>query len=74
MQHIFSGFFFIDAKTDVDFRYNYDCDDPHRENDACCATSPMLAALHAMGNSGPVQSCLVWFQKSADAICTVCPT
>lgn len=32
MQHIFSGLF-IDAKPDIDFRYNYGCDDLHRERE-----------------------------------------
>lgn len=42
------------------------------ENDACCAKKPEPGAPHAMGNCGPVRSCLVWFHKSADAICAVC--
>lgn len=69
----FSGLFLIDAKTNITSVIIMAVLISIEKEWRLSGHKPEPGALHAMGNAGPAQSCLVWFQRSTDAICAACP-
>lgn len=51
-----------DAKTDIDFHYNYGCVDLRRESMTLAGPQAEAAAPRAKGSAGPARGPLVWFR------------